>query len=358
MDKSTVLIVDDEPANRFLLEGLLNANGYEVLEAESGRQCLDILNAEKPDLILLDIMMPKMTGIEVLDELNKSQELKRIPVLMVSAKTATTDIQEALDKGAIDYIRKPFDEMELLARIKVGIRLKRNEDHLHDLIGQKDDFVQIISHDLRSPFAAINGFAELLLKDENLTVDQKESLNYIIESVTYSNEYFNKLLSWTMLEFHDLELSISEINIAGLIDNIFRILVKKADEKNLSLINDVSKNLTIEADVTFFRQVIINIINNAIKFTQINGTVRCYNAEGDHSLEIIISDNGVGIPENLSPEVLFSGKLNKSQRGTKGEKGTGIGLTICKKILDAHKFGITFRRKKDKGTDFVITINS
>ena len=357
MDAPKVLIVDDEPANRFLLEGLLNANGYEVLEAESGMQCMDILLLEKPDLILLDIMMPKMTGIEVLDELNKSEDLKKIPVLMVSAKTATSDIQEALDKGAVDYIKKPFDETELLARIKVGIRLKKNEDHLRELISQRNDFVKIISHDLRSPFSAINGLAELIIQDENLTDDQKEALNSIIESVTYSNEYFNKLLSWTMLEFNDLELSITEINVANLVESIFRIVSKKTDEKNLTLINDIDKNLTIPADKTFFRQVVVNIISNAIKFTPSGGSVRCYNVKVGNTLEIIVSDDGMGIPEEINPELLFSGNLNKSQRGTKGEKGTGIGLTICKKILDAHKFSITFRRKENKGTDFVIQIN-
>ena len=357
MDAPKVLIVDDEAANRFLLEGLLNANGYEVLEAESGMQCMDILLLEKPDLILLDIMMPKMTGIEVLDELNKSEDLKKIPVLMVSAKTATSDIQEALDKGAVDYIKKPFDETELLARIKVGIRLKKNEDHLRELISQRNDFVKIISHDLRSPFSAINGLAELIIQDENLTDDQKEALNSIIESVTYSNEYFNKLLSWTMLEFNDLELSITEINVANLVESIFRIVSKKTDEKNLTLINDIDKNLTIPADKTFFRQVVVNIISNAIKFTPSGGSVRCYNVKVGNTLEIIVSDDGMGIPEEINPELLFSGNLNKSQRGTKGEKGTGIGLTICKKILDAHKFSITFRRKENKGTDFVIQIN-
>ena len=358
MDVPKVLIVDDEPANRFLLEGLLNANGYEVLVAESGIQCLDMLLLEKPDLILLDIMMPKMTGIEVLDKLNKSEELKKIPVLIVSAKTATSDIQEALDKGAVDYIKKPFDETELLARIKVGIRLKKNEDHLRELISQRNDFVKIISHDLRSPFSAINGLAELIIRDENLTDDQKVALNSIIESVTFSNEYFNKLLSWTMLEYNDLELSIAEINVANLVESILRILSKKTGEKNLTLINDVGKDLTIQADKTFFRQVVVNIVNNAIKFTLPGGTVRCYDTKVGNTIEITVSDDGMGMPEDMSPEVLFSGNLNKSQRGTKGEKGTGIGLTICKKILDAHKFGITFRRKENKGTDFVILINT
>lgn len=179
MSKPVILVVDDEPANQFLLEGLLNANHYEPLVASHGAECLAMLEESSPDLILLDIMMPKMTGIEVLERIMKSDRLKTIPVIMVSAKTASADIQEALNLGAIDYIKKPFDEMELLARVKVGVRLKQNEDGLREMIQQRDEFVKIISHDLRSPFSAIHGFAELLAQSDNLSDNQRRSLDYI-----------------------------------------------------------------------------------------------------------------------------------------------------------------------------------
>lgn len=356
MKKPIVLIVDDEHANQFLLEGLLNEHGYDTLTASDGEECIKILKTTQPDLILLDIMMPKMTGVEVLKIIMQSDELMQIPVLMVSAKTTTADIKESLELGAIDYIKKPFDELELLSRVKVGIRLKFKEDHLREMIKQREDFVKIISHDLRSPFTAINGFAELLLKADNLSEKQKNSLNYIIESVEFSNDYFNKLLSWTMLDSDDLKLNLTEKNIAVVFDSVFRVFGNKAKEKQIQMINEVDSQLTKKVDVTFFRQVVANLISNAIKFSNHNGRIKCSSREKDNSIELIISDNGIGITEELEQQNLFHDEFRKSRRGTKGEKGTGIGLSICKKILDAHGFGISYNKGKNGGSDFIITL--
>jgi two-component system sensor histidine kinase/response regulator len=355
MEKAQILIVDDEPANQFLLDGLLQENGFDVIAVSSGIECLDTLKNCRPDLILMDIMMPKMTGIEALREISKDEKLKQIPVLMVSAKTSTEDIKEALELGAIDYIKKPFDEIELLARIHVGLRIKFNEDQLRQMIAQRNDFVRIISHDLRSPFTAIHGLAELLLPGENLTPDQKESIGYIIESIQFSNDYFNKLLNWAMLESHDLKLSIERYRLKELIGAVFSIFEKKAIAKNIVLENLVSESFEIEIDKTFFRQVLANLINNSIKFTNTNGTIKCSSKSLNEGFQISIIDNGVGMPEGSTPESLFSQYAAKSQRGTQGEKGTGIGLQICNKILNAHNFNFTFRRLSPSGTEFIIS---
>jgi len=275
---------------------------------------------------------------------------------MVSAKTTIADIKESLEIGAIDYIKKPFDELELLSRIKVGIRLKFKEDHLREMIKQRDDFVKIVSHDLRSPFTAINGFAELLLRADNLTEKQKSSLNYIIESVEFSNDYFNKLLSWTMLDSNDLTLDLAEKNIAGIVVSVFQVFEKKAKEKQIQLINEVDDSLVKLIDVTFFRQVIANLVSNAIKYTNSDGTVKCSSQQEGNTIELVVSDNGIGVPEEMEQKDLFQDEYRKSRKGTRGEKGTGIGLSICKKILDAHGFSIHHRPGKKGGSDFIISL--
>ena len=357
MRKPVILIVDDEHANQFLLEGLLNAHGYDTLTASDGEECMEILKTNLPDLILLDIMMPRMTGVEVLKLLIHSDKLKHIPVLMVSAKTTTADIKESLEIGAIDYIKKPFDELELLSRIKVGLRLKFKEDHLREMIKQRDDFVKIVSHDLRSPFTAINGFAELMLKADNLTEKQKSSLNYIIESVEFSNDYFNKLLSWTMLDSNDLTLDLAGRNISVIVDSVYKVFENKANEKQIQLINQVDKSLVKLIDVTFFQQVIANLVSNAIKYTNSEGTVKCSSRQAGETIELIVSDNGVGVPAEIEQKDLFQDEYRKSQKGTRGEKGTGIGLSICKKILDAHGFSIRYEPGKTRGSDFIISLS-
>jgi two-component system sensor histidine kinase/response regulator len=353
-----ILIVDDEHANQFLLEGLLTANGYRTICSNNGEECLEILSHTRPELILLDIMMPKMTGIEVLKKVTTSEELKNIPVLIVSAKTGTTDIKEALELGAIDYVRKPFDEIELLARVKVGVRLKQNEDNLREMIAQRDTFVQLISHDLRSPFTAIYGLAEILMNDENLTNDQKESIGYIIDSVEFSQDYFNKLLSWTKLEHHEIGLDKKEFSICILFEKVIKLYEKKAGEKGIKIKNTIDPLIKILIDDTFFKQAIGNLIGNALKYTPPGGTIRCFNEQSDKSIVIVISDNGIGMPDDMTNEKLFQSSIVESRRGTKGEKGTGIGLGICKKILDAHKFNLNFRRNQEGGTDFTIVLTT
>jgi signal transduction histidine kinase len=356
MRKATILIVDDEHANQFLLEGLLNAHGYDTLTASDGEECMELLKTSQPDLILLDIMMPRMSGVEVLKLLRKSEDWKHIPVLMVSAKTTTADIKEALELGAIDYIKKPFDELELLSRVKVGMRLKFKEDHLREMIRQREDFVKIISHDLRSPFTAINGFAELLRKADNLSEKQKSSLDYIIESVEFSNDYFNRLLSWTMLESNDLELRLGENNLSEIIESVFRVFEKKAKEKQIELIKEVDDRYTVKTDATFFRQVIANLVSNGIKFSNEKGQVKCSLRKKNGVAELVVSDNGIGIPEDPGPEQIFNDEYRKPRKGTKGEKGTGIGLSICRKLLDAHGFKIRYEPGKNGGSDFIISM--
>jgi len=356
METPVILIVDDERSNQFLLEGLLGANGYKTIVAGNGLECMEILNAQQVDLILLDIMMPKMTGIEALEIITASDNLKHIPVLILSAKTSTNDIETALGKGAIDYIRKPFDEIELLSRVKVGIRLKQNEDHLREMVRQREELVGIVSHDLRSPFTAINGFAELIIGDKNLTKEQKESLSFIIDSVTFSQDYFNKLLSWSKLEHQNIYLTLTPVSIAKVIDVANRIFEAKAAAKEVQLTNDVDEKIIVKIDNTYFRQVMGNLISNAIKFTNRKGKVRTYSTIVDGGLEIVVSDTGIGMPEDLTPEILFTANILKSRRGTAGEKGTGLGISICKKILDAHHFQLSFRKNSENGTDVVISV--
>lgn len=351
----TILVVDDERANIFLLKGLLEHYNYKVDTASDGLKCLECLEANVPDVILLDIMMPGLTGVEVLRTVMDHPEWCRIPVIMVSAKTRSVDVEEALSLGAIDYVKKPIDEIELLARLKVAIRLKENEDELRELVKAKEDFVRIISHDLRSPFSTIHGFAEMMIYDENLNEEQKDALKFIVEASNYSVEYFNKLLNWTKLGANEINLIKSDINLLKIVKACTALYAVKASEKNIGFRVDVDESLCIKADDTFFRQILNNLINNAIKFTNSDGLVSIRAFASESGLKLSVIDDGVGI-KSLSPEELFNENVNTSTRGTKGEKGTGIGLIICNKIIKAHGFKITFVSTPEEGTEFIISI--
>ena len=145
MKKKRILVVDDEPVNVFLLNGLLKANNYEAITASNGKQALLVAEKEIPDAILLDIMMPEMNGIEVLECIMGNEKIKDIPVIMVTAKVQADDVKLALEKGAVEYIKKPVEDTELIARLKTVLRIKEQEIALRELIGKMNHMNELIS---------------------------------------------------------------------------------------------------------------------------------------------------------------------------------------------------------------------
>jgi two-component system, sensor histidine kinase and response regulator len=350
-----IIVLDDEPANIFVIEGLLVENGYDVISFEEPLKCIDYLQSNPADVLLLDLMMPGMSGLEVLDVIKSDEKLKDILVLMVTAKTDSGALEDSFEKGAVDYIRKPFEEVELLARVKVAIQLKENEKHLKALIKQRDDFVRIVSHDLRTPLTTIQGFAELIMDDKNISEKQKESLQFIIDSASYSSDYFNKLLSWALLESGDLKMTMSVNNLKHLVQMCLKVFTNKLSEKELTIGLNIPEDINVYVDETYFKQVINNLLNNSIKFSHPKGKISLELETTNTENILKISDEGVGIPENVL-STLFTGSISGSTRGTSGEKGTGVGIYICRKILSAHNHKFTCTSKVNSGSTFYISI--
>jgi signal transduction histidine kinase len=354
-----ILVVDDEPGNLFLLEGLLAEEGFEVSTALNGMDAISIAKMELPDVILLDIMMPQMTGIQVLEILHRDPLTGNIPVIMVTAKVEAEDVEEALNKGAVEYIKKPINEVEMLARLRTTLRLKNQEDRLRSLLKSKEDFIAMVSHDVRGPFTSISGFAELLLTDEklagSLNKDHKEFLNLIIDTSNFVYDYFNKLLNWANLGAQELDLQKEKVPLVKLVRVAEIIYKSKIDEKNLSIEVDIEEGYKIWVDPAYFSQVINNLISNAVKYCNYGGRITISVHFEAKRAFFTIADNGIGI-SNVTQEELFGKTFHKSTRGTRGEKGSGVGLRICKMILDAHGFGFSFTSQVNEGTEFKIEI--
>jgi two-component system sensor histidine kinase/response regulator len=337
---------------------LLTANNFRVTTASNGKTALSIALNEQPDLILLDIMMPEMSGLAVLDILVKDKLTMDIPVLMVSAKSEAEDIEGALNMGAVDYIPKPFNDVELLARVRAALRLKKQKDKLKELMESKSNFIRVLAHDLRSPFSSIAGFAKVLLNDEDLvkklTEEHKEFLHSIIDTSHYLFEYFNKLLDWSKIEVGKIELKKGSVKVSKLFDITQMVFQKNMEDKNIRLIREASDDIIVMADDTYLNQVINNLVSNAIKYSPEGGNIilKTYK-DGNGIVVIEVSDNGAGI-HNLTPEQLFNNPYHKTTLGTSNEKGSGLGLFICKMIIDAHGFDISFHSEPNKGTTFVI----
>jgi len=354
-----ILVIDDNVENLKVLGNILKESGYKIALAQSGKEALEISKAMSPLVIFLDVMMPEMDGYEVLDKLKQMRGTDQIPVIMVTAQIDAQDIKKALELGAVDYIKKPINKTELLARLRTTIRLREKELALQNMIKSKEEFIQMVAHDLRVPFAAISDFADMLLNDTNLStimnIGHKEYLKLIIDSSTFLVDYFNKLLKWASTDSGKLAVNKEVVNFQVIVQTAKSLYSSKLAEKEQTFINNCKEDIYLSVDVSLFQQIINNLLSNAIKYSPAKGQITIFADKHPGKVEITMRDTGGGI-EWMTEEELFNKSFHKSTCGTNGEKGSGIGLHICKAIADAHSFKLSFHPAPVKGTDFVIGI--
>ena len=236
--------------------------------------------------------------------------------------------------------------------------LKKNED-LIKLNQSKDNFISVLSHDLRAPFTSILGFTEILMNEPDLTLNEKnEYLNYIHESSQNQLQLINYLLDWSRLQTGRIKVEYTRLHVQTLVFNCIASLTGNAIRKNIDIKANIPGNLFIEADDKLISQVITNLLSNAIKFSHENKQVEiCAEVFNDEKIEFIIKDQGIGIPD-ISKEKLFKVEKKFSTEGTKGEKGTGLGLSLVKEIVEKHKGDIWFYSEVDKGSEFHFTVSA
>ncbi|MCK4666071.1 PAS domain S-box protein [Candidatus Dependentiae bacterium] len=233
--------------------------------------------------------------------------------------------------------------------------LIKREDSLKKLLKLKDQFISLVSHDLKVPFQGIIGYSALLLKDNSLSEKNKKFVSNILNAANAQLDYIDKLLNLAYLGSDKFILKLQKVKLRNIVNDSVRFLILKAKKKKINIFADIPNQIYIKADKSLFRQVINNLLNNAIKFTPISGkiTISANTVKGKTILKV--ADTGTGIkPDDI--EHIFSEFAKTHRRGTNGEKGTGLGLSISKKIIDAHGFKIEFKTKVNKGTTFIITI--
>ncbi|HPN37649.1 MAG TPA: hybrid sensor histidine kinase/response regulator [Melioribacteraceae bacterium] len=387
-----VLIVDDNPKNLQYAAKVLTDAGYEISVAQSGINALNYINraAPLPELILLDIMMPEMSGYEVCEKLKSSSLTKDIPVIFLTAKTEIDDIVKGFDLGGVDYITKPFQPKEILARIKTHIDLIRTKKELEEkndllnlynksLIDQikertneliaahnniekykelKSNFLAQISHEIRTPVNVIINFLTLLRleAEENGTA---KTDNELFNSITSASKRLIRTIEM-IVTMSELQKNIYQIDKTPtyVISEILYPIIENFDAefktKNLQLFTNISAfNQLAEIDKDSVFIILNNIIDNAIKYTPKGSvTVTAQNYE-NNKLYIIIEDSGIGI----SQEFLSSIYLPFSQEDegyTRRFEGNGLGLPITKRLCELNN--ISFNINSEKGTGTKITL--
>lgn len=363
-ENSTVLIVDDIPENLQVLGNILMSNGLDVGFATNGNQAIEAIEYKLPDIILLDIMMPGMDGFEVCKILKSNDNTKDIPIIFLTAKTQSEDIVKGFDVDAVDYVTKPFNASELVARVFTQLEIKKSRDlinfqnqQLNELNASKDKFFSIISHDLKSPYSGLLGLT-------NLIISEKDSLNYeeVIDLVkklnsSLKNQYsmIENLLQWARIQTDRLEINREKVDINHLINEVISIQKNVSDKKNIQVVNLNKERIVCFADRFMIQSVLNNLLSNAIKFSYLDSKIDINCMIDNDNVLVSVQDFGMGIKqENI--EKLFRIDTHITTLGTANEKGTGLGLILCKEMVERNDGKISIFSELNKGTNFTFSL--
>jgi signal transduction histidine kinase len=355
MEAPLIVIVDDVPKNIQLLGQILKTKGYRVLALTDSKKAVHAIEKNKPTLVLLDIMMPDIDGFEICSILKSNPETSDIPVIFLTAKAQTDDIVKGFQLGAVDYVTKPFDDNELLMRVKTQVQLQDAIKRAEKANAAKSDFLANISHDIRSPMNGIMNVLNILLQS-NLDTHQEEYVNMAKQTATSLLCLINDLLDLSKIEAHQLELDLIQFDLRELLENISDIYAIEAYKKGLEYACIISEDLhtTVIGDSNRLRQIIINLVNNAIKFTN-KGEITIYvRKHADNMLHFAIQDTGKGIASD-SLNQLFKPYSQLEASTARKYGGTGLGLSISKQLVELMNGQIQVQSKEGMGSTFSFT---
>ncbi len=363
----SVLIVDDAVENIDILSGILK-DEYDVKIALNGEMAIHIAKRMKPDIILLDIMMPGMDGYETCRILKSDTSTKDIPVIFISTRDQETDEIKGFEAGAVDYISKPISALITKARIKTYLKIKEQNQELKQInqrlseaIENKDRFLGMAAHDLRNPLAVIMGASEVMIhKSQYQQYDEivVTMFKRIQNSSKFMLNLVNDLLDYSAIESGHLTLNTEKTDLILMIQEILVVQREFAKEKKIEILFDYDNNQSFfaEIDKHKFEQVIINLISNAIKYSNLNTQIEVSLAYMNQSVLILkIKDQGLGIPENEQHKLFVPFSIT-SVKSTAGEKSIGLGLLIVKKIIESHHGKIYFESHQGMGSCFFVKI--
>ncbi|MDO8092957.1 MAG: response regulator [Candidatus Brocadiales bacterium] len=373
-NSSKILVVDDNEDNLELLEAFLLPMGYEVIKAYNGREALEMVEQAHPDLILLDVLMPEMGGMEVCRRLKEGGNTRFIPIILVTALKDVNDRIDGIEAGADDFLSKPIDKQELKARIKSLLRIKEMHDKLEESrrnleatnnellkLGRfKDDLTHLLVHDLKNPLVNIMELVRQTLRydAENLTERQVEKLCQTRTSAETLLNLIITLLDISKLEEGKMVLNRSSFDMKEAIYFGIREFKVIADELGIQIEAALPGNtLIVNADYELIQRIILNLLSNAIRHTRRGGSVSISARVNEDKENIIttVSDTGEGIPRQYWDTIFEKfAQVELSEMGLKSDRG--LGLTFCKMAIEAHGGKIWVESEVGKGSAFSFTL--
>ena len=366
VEPGLVLVVDDDPANRDVLSRRLRRQGHAVQTASNGRDALRLVREAAFDLVLLDIMMPDTDGYSVLAQMKNDEQLRHVPVIMISALSEVSSVVRCIEAGAEDYLTKPFDPVLLRARIGSCLdkkrgrdretalyeRLRENYKRLEELEKLRVDMRNMIVHDLRSPLTGIIVGVEMLEKYGELNPEQRDMMTIALNSGHTLLGMINDLLDIEKMESGVTRLDYGEASPEALVRGAVQQLASIAEQEGTIVVTNVDDDLPLLAcDASKLSRTLVNLIANAIKFTH-EGTVTVTASRVADEVAFSVRDTGPGIPREAFARIFQKfGQLDHDRR-----VGTGLGLAFCKLAVEAHGGSIMVESTPSEGSTFSFTI--
>ncbi len=354
-----LLVVDDQESNIQVVGATLGKLGFEILPATGGPQAFQRLAVHRPDLILLDLLMPEMDGFEVCRRIRENPDWAQIPLIFLSSADDKGLIVRALESGGVDYITKPFNHAELVTRVRTHLALKRAHDDLKQLAEDRDELLGILTHDLKNLLGGIDMSAQLLRDRTEAVADPK--LRLMAENISQSSgqvlAFVKEFLANASAD-HGLDLKTEPVNLSGAVARAVQQHQEAAKRKQLVLkaVLPPNNGTLVQADGAALDQVLDNLLSNAIKFSPPGKQIRLTVCPpGAGFVECQVQDEGPGFSDTDKTR-MFRRYGRLSARPTGGEPSTGLGLSIVKKLLLAMQGELACQSTPGSGATFAFRL--
>ena len=359
-----ILIVDDVVSNVLLLKILLTNEKFQVCTANNGNACIEVAKKDKPDLILLDVMMPELNGFDTAVILKKDPETLDIPIIFLTALNNPSDLVHGFKVGGNDFLTKPFNKEELVMRVMHQIQLvaakriiERQNEELRRTISNRDKMYSVIAHDLRSPMASIRMVLNLavnVVSRETVGDEIFELLDKANRESEETHDLLDNLLKWTKSQTGRLSVVYQDIDLDDIVPGVVDIFQMIAEMKKIDLkYLPAKEKLVVYGDNDMIKTVIRNFLSNAVKFTPEGKAIEVfYEHEGDFA-RISVRDHGVGIAADRVDSIFHKGETTY---GTGGEEGSGLGLQLCQDFARKNGGDAYVTSVEGEGSTFSFTI--
>jgi len=355
--KSRVLVVDDISKNLQVVGTMLRNEGYHVMPATSGAQAIERAQAQPPDLILLDLMMPEMDGLEVCQRLKADMLTRQIPVIFLTASNEMEHLVKGFAVGAVDYVTKPFNAPELLARVRTHLELQHARARLREMNDEKNEFMGIVAHDLKNPLGAIRGYAEIILEETaGQPGEVEDCAGRIRETARRMTEMVQQLLDANRIEQGEMKLNLAPTELKPIVESVIDAYRPRATAKQQTLDFSSDDELgRVLVDSQVILQVFDNLVSNAVKYSPAGKSIHVRLLRVPGGVRWEVRDQGPGLGEE-DQKKLFGKFARLSAKPTGGEHSTGLGLSIVKRLVEAMNGKVWCESELGNGATFILTL--